>query len=103
MIPLEPLTSRAAMPAAVAPASPVWTRPGIVMNPNVAEANTQGANGMAQLSARALESFAGAAGCASGVSGGADSEVPRGAANVTAIATTTRAAATANDIWTPKS
>src|SRR5258708_38063576 len=55
MTPLEPFTVRAATPAAIGAASPVWTRAGIVMNPSVAEANTQGANGMAQLRARVLE------------------------------------------------
>src|SRR6202035_4533292 len=75
---------------------------GSVMNPSVSEANTQGPNGIAQLKARVLESLDVVAVSASLAATGADSAVPRAAANVTAIATTTRAAATANDAWTPK-
>src|ERR1700730_10965059 len=103
MTPLEPLTIRAAIPAAIGAARPVWTRAGIVMNPSVAEANTHGANGKAQLNARVLESLDVVAVSASRGATVANSVVPRAAASVTAIATTTRAAATANDIWTPKS
>src|SRR5277367_6999647 len=93
MTPLEPLTIRAAIPAAIGAASPVWTLAGIVMNPSVAEANTQGANGTAQLKARVLEGLDVVAVCATGVATGADAAVPRVAAYVTAIATTARAAA----------
>src|ERR1700733_6562199 len=103
MTPLEPLTIRAAIPAAIGAASPVWTLAGIVMNPSVAEANTQGANGMAQLKARLLDGLDVVAVSASRVAAGTDSAVPRPAAYMIAIATTTKAAATANDAWTPKS
>ena len=103
MTPLEPLTIRAAIPAAIGAARPVWTRAGIVMNPSVAEANTQGAIGSAQLNARVLERLDAAAVGASPVATGADSVVPRAAASVTVIAATTSAAATANDTSTPKS
>src|ERR1700761_3850912 len=103
MTPLEPLTIRAAIPAAIGAASPVCTLVGIVMNPSVAEANTQGANGMAQLKARLLDGLDVGAVGALHVAAGTDSVVPRAAAYVIAIATTTRAAATANDTWTPKS
>src|ERR1700684_3045557 len=103
MTPLEPLTIRAATPAAIGAASPVWTRAGIVMNPSVAEANTQGANGMAQLKARVLEGLDVVAVCASRVATVAGAAAPRAAAYVRPITTTTRAAATANDTWTPKS
>src|SRR3984957_3781887 len=82
MTPLEPLTIRAAIPAATGAASPVWTRAGIVMKPSVAEANTQGANGMAQLRARVLESLDVVAGNASRVATVAESAVPRVAAYV---------------------
>src|ERR1700722_4482693 len=103
MPPPEPLTIRAAMPAAIGAASPVWTLAGIVMNPSVAEAKTQGANGMSQLKARLLDGLDFWAVSASRFAAGTGSAVPRAAANVIAIATTTRAAATANNTWTPNS
>ena len=96
MTPLEPLTIKAAIPAAIGAASPVWTLAGIVMNPSVAEANTQGANGMAQLKARALEGLDVGAVSASRLATGADSSVPRVAAYVTAIAATARRRASAH-------
>jgi uncharacterized membrane-anchored protein len=97
MSPLTPLTNNVAVPAAIGAASPVCTRPGIVMNPSVAEANTHGASGIAQLNARAVP-------CPAGVDGSQTCSVARAVAPVrpatttaTAIAATPMAAAIPND------
>src|SRR5207302_1978882 len=69
--------------------------------PNVAEANTHGASGMAQLSAHAVPCRASDDGSQPCAVAGAVAPVRRTATTVMAIASTTMAAASPNDTRTP--
>lgn len=74
----------------------------MVTKPSVAEAYTHGASGMAQLRARDTPCAAGPVGPASGGGAGRATCAPGVAATATASdASTTIAAATANDTWMP--
>jgi hypothetical protein len=82
-------------------ASPVCTRAGIVMNASVAEANTHGASGIAQLNARALPWRAGIDCSGSRAVAGAVTAARCAARTATIVATTTMAAAIPNDTEMP--
>src|ERR1700730_15185231 len=97
MSPLTPLTISVAVPAAIGAASPVCTRLGMVMNPKVAEANTHGASGMAQLSAHAVPRRAAVDAPQPCAVAGAILPPRRTATAEKTVAATTRAAASPND------
>ena len=101
MSPLTPLAISAAVPAATGAATPVCIRLGIATNASVAEANTHGASGRAQLNAQALPRR-GSIGCSrSRRTAGAVTLVRRAATTARSVAATTRAAATPNDTAMP--
>src|SRR4051794_19203375 len=101
MSPLTPLTIRVAVPAATGAGRPVWTRAGMVMNASVAEANTHGASGMAQLNADRLARRDGVGSAAARGGAGAVPIRRRAAPNAKAVATKTRAAAIPKDTRMP--